>query len=338
MPSTGRRGRVSLRLWRRWPAPVTAIVSAYDGVYTMKATEILDAIRLAWETVVPPVVNVVLSIWLAWWLTPDLALPTLGRLSTLGARVAADVELQKTLEFFGLSKLLPVIFSVFVLATILFYDRLMAFVGRMVPGNVVFIQPDGFFDAARHQLPFFIERLPKVSSASDFHALFEAELTKISADARGAIEAWQRERGVWDRYLALAKAYVVLALLLILLSATNGLLPVFPLWKFLLFLFVVAGVFVFCLLKVLFAAEQERFAEVSAVHRLLLQQVSGRNDRAENADTRIRAESLAKNYDEGSGWSFQFVDRYWYQWASKVLLRKLRANPLFQRTRGKPRR
>jgi hypothetical protein len=293
----------------------------------MNVTSWQQAVRDLWGFIFPPVMTVLLLLLIAYLISGSRLFVPFKALAAHGFNLLQEEDSKKLIEFYGVSKLMPVIAAFSIVAVLYISMVAVRWVGNALPVSLTY-NPDALFMSIDHsdRLARVWSKFPDVSTLSNLRTIIQERSYKAEKDLDKpflGIASWESKAGSQAVSFDTVKFFVLWALLCLVISVAVGA----PFWTALVrtigicVILVAAGIY--CGLQYFYATEQLAHAQLNAVDALVSSATQpGSNPRSEDDLDKYRKLVSAERDRQGriGWWNVRIFDRYFYEWSYRTFI------------------
>jgi hypothetical protein len=282
----------------------------------MDVSQLPGTIHQLWDFLWPPIVKLFLLALIGYFIAREAFISIFRRLPFSSPALLQERAAQKTLEAYGLAKLLP-LFSLFCIVFILYISQAAVIsVGQLLPGTITY-QPDKLF--SKHTEPETIACLSANLSkipAEHVRSAIVAKLNQYTEEQKrnlqvlSNIETWKKHGDSAYLGFVSVKSFMVWSVLCAFLAIIYTKRLGKPLIRLTLCLLVLVMFGFLFMANFLYALEQQEYALESAARVLFPLDQSLCNSTRSPGLT----EYLERNSRDKSWWHFQLWDSHYFRW------------------------
>ncbi len=297
----------------------------------MNFTSLQQAVRDIWGFVFPPVMTVLLLLLIAYLITGSRLFVPFKALAAYGLDLFQNEDSKKLIEFYGVSKLMPVI-AVFAIVSALYISMVgVRLIGSVLPVSPTY-NPDALFISIDNSdlLARIWSKFPTVPSLSNLRTIIQERSYKAEKELDKpflGIANWESTARSHTTSLHTTKFLVLWALVCLVAAVALGT----PFWVAFvrtigigILLFATA---IYFTLQFFYATEQLAHAQLNAVDALVssAQQQQSNPSSEETLEKFRKLVSEEKERRRGEAWwNIMVFDRYFYEWSYRTFVENKR--------------
>jgi len=282
----------------------------------MSFDDIVTGLERAWSFLAPPIVRLSTTLALTYFIAPVLflhAAETIIRLTN--PTLLSDQRFTTALEFYGLSKVIPVAFAILIIALLKFVQNLMLWIGYLVPPNIFATGLDVFTAAARlPDIKVLWQRHRSANDLSSLVSLLKTQFQSLDVHARKDFEYWTLEGKHMARLFNTAKFLTVWSLSIAVAANAIGATKGGELARALALVPVFVACSLYAVAKYLYSFMQQEYAFVRAM--LAIEQTPSKecNVDAKTDDQIDKDLEALRQLKPVRWWSIRFLDLTTAKW------------------------
>jgi hypothetical protein len=285
----------------------------------MNFDDVAQGVQQGWDFVIPPTGRVMILAAVTFYVSPVVFDALIRKSATaLSPELVSDQQIRAAMEFYGVSKLVPLAAIVVALALLQLFHRTFHLVASALPPFVTTVQPNLFLAAANE---FQVVRLwqgnRKATNLNELRQLLETRFNELNAGERSNWTYWQKAAGLGGTRLGSVKVYIAAVLTATVLAFTLRLTDGHEVRRSLVALCVFAAAACYFIVQQLYGLMQQ---EYSLIQAMTIRPSSEHDPSAGSTDEFIKEfvhrvtpyESTAPKW-----WRLRFFETYMITWTAK---------------------